>query len=334
MSRALVFPGQGSQSVGMCREFAEHPHTKDLFTQADDALGYGLSHIMLEGDMDTLTLTENTQPALLLAGYAAFTYLQKSGSNAPLATFCRYMAGHSLGEYTALVCAGAIDFEDGLRLVNTRGKAMQAAVPKGEGAMAAVLGLEIDAVTILAGRAGCAVANDNSRGQVVVSGTIASIDKLIDLASKDGAKRVLKLPVSAPFHCGLMQPAAEVMGEALAKVTVNAPQVPVVMNVTARPEADPAEIKSLLVQQVTGNVRWRETMLFMAQNGVAQVLELGCGRVLTGLAGRVDRRVGSPEALPNGVIDRRRAMGAYPLSLVGSALTKPEEIDIFWSTNL
>ncbi|MBI1363034.1 MAG: ACP S-malonyltransferase [Proteobacteria bacterium] len=332
MTRALVFPGQGSQTVGMCRDLAANPLTAPLFEQADRTLGYRLSKIMLEGDMETLTKTENTQPALLLAGYAAFLYLTKSGPAAPLASFCRYMAGHSLGEYTALVCAGALTFEDGLRLVHTRGKAMQAAVPAGKGAMAAVLGLEIDAVTVLAGRAKCAVANDNSRGQVVVSGTVESIDRLIELASKEGAKRVLRLPVSAPFHCDLMAPAAKVMAEALAKVTVNAPQVPVVMNVTARPETDPAVIKELLVKQVTGNVRWRETMLFMAQNGVSEILELGVGRVLTGLAQRVDRRVGSPEALPTGVVDRRRAPQIATSGISATPLSTPDEMDIFWKS--
>jgi [acyl-carrier-protein] S-malonyltransferase len=329
MARALVFPGQGSQSVGMCRPFADHPVTAPLFRTADTVLGYRLSRIMLDGDMETLTRTENTQPALLLAGYAAYTYFMHTFGNPPAATVCRYMAGHSLGEYTALVCAGALGFEDGLRLVHTRGKAMQAAVPAGQGAMAAVLGLEIDAVTVLAGRAKCAVANDNSRGQVVVSGTVESIDKLVELAAEEGAKRVLKLPVSAPFHCGLMAPAADVMADALGKVKVSAPTVPVVMNVTARPETDPAVIRDLLVKQVTGNVRWRETMLFMAQNGVTEVLELGCGRVLTGLAQRLDRRVGSPEALPAGVMDRRRTPLPYPMSVSAAALTTPDEIESF-----
>jgi [acyl-carrier-protein] S-malonyltransferase len=303
MSVAFVFPGQGSQTVGMGRALAEaYPAARALFAEVDDALGEKLSSIIWEGPEDTLTLTENAQPALMAVSMAVMRALEAEGVRLDRAA--RFVAGHSLGEYSALAAAGALAVADAARLLRVRGWAMQQAVPVGEGAMAALLGLDLDAAMEVAGEAGrgdvCQVANDNAPGQVVVSGSRAAVERAMEIAREKGAMKTVLLPVSAPFHCALMQPAAETMKAALADVTVAAPSVPVVANVTAGPIADPDEIRRRLVEQVTGTVRWRESVAWMAGQGIGQLHEIGAGRVLSGLAKRIDRAVaaspvGSPE---------------------------------------
>jgi [acyl-carrier-protein] S-malonyltransferase len=303
MSVAFVFPGQGSQTVGMGRALAEaYPAARALFAEVDDALGEKLSSIIWEGPEDTLTLTENAQPALMAVSMAVMRALEAEGVRLDRAA--RFVAGHSLGEYSALAAAGALAVADAARLLRVRGRAMQQAVPVGEGAMAALLGLDLDAAMEVAGEAGrgdvCQVANDNAPGQVVVSGSRAAVERAMEIAREKGAMKTVLLPVSAPFHCALMQPAAETMKAALADVTVAAPSVPVVANVTAGPIADPDEIRRRLVEQVTGTVRWRESVAWMAGQGIGQLHEIGAGRVLSGLAKRIDRAVaaspvGSPE---------------------------------------
>lgn len=286
MTCAFVFPGQGSQAVGMARDlYDSHPTARDVLERADAALGRSLTDIMFAGPAETLTLTENTQPALLAASMAALAAL---GDAAPEPAF---VAGHSLGEYTALAAAGALSLEDALRLVKLRGRAMQRAVPAGQGAMAAILGLTVSDVEAISNEAGCFVANDNAPGQVVISGTARSVNAAIDLAKVRGAKRALPLPVSAPFHCPLMEPAAKNMEQALEEVELKAPRVPVVCNVSVAPETDPSRIKTLLVEQVTGRVRWTETMAWLADNGVDQLYELGTGAVLSGLARRAPTKI-------------------------------------------
>ena len=293
MSMAFVFPGQGSQEVGMGKALAEaFPAAREVFQEIDDALGQNLSRLMFEGPEDELRLTENAQPALMAVSMAVMRTLAAEGGFA-LADNARFVAGHSLGEYSALTAAGSIALPDAARLLKTRGQAMQQAVPVGKGAMAALLGLELDDASAVAGEAArgevCTVANDNSPGQVVVSGTTAAVERALEIATDRGAKRAVLLPVSAPFHCPLMAPAADVMAEALDKTTVNAPTPVLVANVTAESVADPDTIRRLLVEQVTGTVRWRECVLYMKDKGVDRLIEAGAGKVLSGLARRIDR---------------------------------------------
>jgi [acyl-carrier-protein] S-malonyltransferase len=291
MAAAFIFPGQGSQAVGMGMALAEtFAPARAVFDEVDAALGEKLSKIMWEGPADTLTLTENAQPALMAASLAVMRVLEAE-AGLDLARDAKFVAGHSLGEYSALAAAGALTISDTARLVRTRGRAMQKAVPVGTGAMAALLGLEFDAAAAVAQEAAqgqvCRAANDNGGGQVVISGDKAAVERAVEIAKTKGAKRAMLLPVSAPFHCALMQPAADVMADALSKVTVKAPLVPVVANVTARPASDPQEIVRNLIAQVTGTVRWRECVSFMAGQGVRQFYEVGAGRVLTGLVKRI-----------------------------------------------
>mgnify|MGYP005844766945 CR=1 FL=1 len=304
MSVAFIFPGQGSQAPGMGRELADaYPAARAVFAEVDDALGQALSRLMWEGPADELTLTENAQPALMAVSLAALRALEAKGFE--IARRVAYVAGHSLGEYSALAAAGSLSVADTARLLKIRGKAMQGAVPVGQGAMAALLGAELPQAQELAAAASdgevCAAANDNAPGQVVISGTRAAIERAVALAPKFGARRAVLLPVSAPFHCALMQPAAEAMAEALRSVEIKAPAVPVVANVLASAITDPGEIRKRLVEQVTGMVRWRESMLYLKEKGVDAVYEVGAGRVLTGLAKRFDgfeaRSIGTPQEL-------------------------------------
>ncbi|HEX6443094.1 MAG TPA: ACP S-malonyltransferase [Stellaceae bacterium] len=293
MKRALVFPGQGSQAPGMGRDLAAaFPAARHLFEEVDDALSQHLSRLMFEGPESDLTLTENAQPALLAASLAVVRVLEGE-AGFDIARGAIYVAGHSLGEYSALAAARALSVPDAARLVKRRGQAMQKAVPVGEGAMAALLGMEIATAREIAEAASrgqiCAVANDNGAGQIVVSGHAAAVERAVALAAERGARRGVMLPVSAPFHSPLMAPAADIMAEALAEAALAAPAVPLVANVTARPTEDPEEIKELLVEQVTHMVRWRETVLLFAENEVEEVVELGAGRVLSGLVRRIDK---------------------------------------------
>ena len=293
MALALVFPGQGAQTVGMGRDLAEaFPAAKAVFDEVDSALGEDLSKLIFEGEQDTLTLTANAQPALMATSLAAFCALEAEGFSIDRAAF---VAGHSLGEYSALAAAGAIGIADAARLLRLRGQAMQEAVPVGEGAMAALLGLGFEEAHKVAEKAAqgqvCQAANDNDPGQVVVSGHREAIERAVELAKEAGAKRAVLLPVSAPFHCALMQPAAERMEAALAEVEITAPAVPVVANVTAAPVSDPAEIRRLLVEQVTGSVRWRESVAAMGAAGVNEIWEIGAGKALSGMVKRIDRGI-------------------------------------------
>ncbi|WP_029074162.1 ACP S-malonyltransferase [Kaistia adipata] len=293
MTIALTFPGQGSQAVGMGKSLAENfAEARAVFDEVDAALGEKLSAVMWDGPIETLTLTANAQPALMAVSLAALRVLEAQGFQVSKAA---YVAGHSLGEYSALAAAGSLSIADAARLLRIRGTAMQAAVPVGEGAMAALLGLDFDTAKAVADEAAqgevCEAANDNGPGQVVISGAKAAVERALEIAKAKGAKRALLLPVSAPFHCRLMQPAADVMADALAKVTINAPVVPVVANVLAAPVTDPAEIRNRLVEQVTGMVRWRESIGWLAANGVDLFAEIGAGKVLSGLAKRI-----APEA--------------------------------------
>ncbi|HVX80685.1 MAG TPA: ACP S-malonyltransferase [Devosiaceae bacterium] len=290
-TRAFTFPGQGSQAVGMGKELAAaFPEARAVFEEVDAALGQKLSAVMFEGPDETLRLTENAQPALMAVSMAVVRVLEAKGVS--VASSAAYVAGHSLGEYSALCAAGALGIADTARLLRLRGRSMQEAVPVGEGAMAAILGLDLPAVERAAadGSDGdvCAVANDNAPGQVVISGHVAAVNRAIELCKAAGAKRALPLPVSAPFHCPLMRPAADAMAEALDRVEMKPPVVPVVSNVLARPISDPAEIRRRLVEQVTGMVRWTESVAWLAgEGGVTQFLELGAGKVLSGLAKRI-----------------------------------------------
>ena len=291
MSIAFVFPGQGSQTVGMGKALADaFAPAKQVFDEVDDALGEKLSHIIWEGPADSLTLTENAQPALMAVSLAVTRVLQAE-AGLDLARDAKFVAGHSLGEYSALAAAGTFSVADAARLLRTRGRAMQKAVPVGTGAMAALIGLELDQVVAVAVEAAqgqvCQAANDNGGRQVVVSGDKAAVERACEIAKARGAKRAIMLPVSAPFHCSLMQPAAKVMAQALAAVTVNAPAAPVVANVPAKPISDPAEIVKNLVDQVTGTVRWRECVAYMAGDGVTTFYEVGAGKVLSGLVKRI-----------------------------------------------
>lgn len=294
MSIAFTFPGQGSQAVGMGKALADaFPEAKAIFDEVDEALGEKLSDIMWNGPDDTLTLTANAQPALMAVSLAVMRVLQARGVS--LKDSVSYVAGHSLGEYSALAAAGALSVSDAARLLRIRGNAMQSAVPVGEGAMAALLGLDFSTAAEVAEAAAqgevCTAANDNADGQVVVSGQKAAVERAVDIAKTRGAKRAMLLPVSAPFHCALMAPAAEAMEQALSEVTVNEPEVPVVANVLVKPISDPDAIRRSLVEQVTGMVRWRETVQWFSANDVSTLYELGSGKVLTGLVRRIDRSV-------------------------------------------
>ncbi|SMF73315.1 [Acyl-carrier-protein] S-malonyltransferase [Azospirillum oryzae] len=293
MTRAFVFPGQGSQAVGMGRELAEaFEVARHTFEEVDDALNQRLSRLMVEGPEADLTLTENAQPALMAVSVAVMRVLASEGG-VDLSKHAAFVAGHSLGEYSALCAAGAFSLADTARLLKLRGQAMQKAVPVGKGAMAALLGADLEQAQAIAADAAqdevCSIANDNSVGQVVISGSADAIDRAIALAAERGLKRSVRLPVSAPFHCSLMQPAADAMAEALANVTISAPVVPVVANVTASAVSDPNAIRQLLVEQVTGMVRWRECVLYMKEQGVERLVEVGSGKVLAGLTKRIDK---------------------------------------------
>ncbi len=302
MSRAFVFPGQGAQTIGMGKALADaYPAARAVFDEVDEALGEKLSALIWEGEQDTLTLTRNAQPALMATSLAAMRALEAEGVTIDAAAM---VAGHSLGEYSALAAAGALSVADCARLLRTRGAAMQEAVPVGDGAMAAVLGLDLEAVREVAEAAAqgevCQAANDNDPGQVVVSGHKAAVERAVGIAKEKGAKRAMLLPVSAPFHCALMQPAADVMAEALNGVEIAAPKVPLVANVVAEQVTDPDRIRDLLIRQVTGAVRWRESVLFMASQGATEAWEIGAGKALSGMIRRIDRgmatrAVGTPE---------------------------------------
>ncbi len=304
MAVAIVFPGQGSQTVGMGKALAANfVPARQVFDEVDAALGEKLSAIIFEGPADTLTLTANAQPALMAVSLATLRVLQAE-AGLDLKRDAQFVAGHSLGEYSALAAAGAFSLADTARLLRIRGQAMQKAVPVGVGAMAALLGLDYDAAAAVATEATqgqiCQAANDNGAGQVVVSGDKTAVERAVEIAKTRGAKRAMLLPVSAPFHCALMQPAADAMAQALAKVSVKPPVVPLVANVLAKPISDPAEIVRALVAQVTGTVRWRESVVFMAGAGVTTFYEVGAGKVLSGLIRRIaegasTHAVGSPE---------------------------------------
>lgn len=291
MTRAFVFPGQGAQTIGMGRDLAEaYPAARALFDEVDAALGEKLSALIWEGDIADLTLTANAQPALMATSLAAMRALEAEGFGIADAAF---VAGHSLGEYSALAAAGALSVSDTARLLRTRGQAMQSAVPVGVGAMAALLGLDFAAAAEVAAEAAqgevCQAANDNDPAQVVVSGHKTAVERAVELAKTRGAKRAVMLPVSAPFHCALMQPAADAMAEALAGVTIAAPAVPVVANVRAEAVSDPEAIRDLLVRQVTGSVRWRESIGWMTAQGVTGFWEIGAGKALSGMIKRIAR---------------------------------------------
>ncbi|MEC8519262.1 MAG: ACP S-malonyltransferase [Pseudomonadota bacterium] len=309
MSRAIIFPGQGSQSVGMGRGLAsQYAEAREVFEAVDDALGEKLSAVIWNGPDEELTLTENAQPALMAVSLATFRVLENQGFK--LSIHADYVAGHSLGEYSALAASGALTLADTAKLLRIRGKAMQQAVPVGVGAMAALLGPDFYTVVEIAAKAStdeeiCSAANDNAPGQVVISGSAAAVARAIDLAKEAGAKRAVELPVSAPFHCSLMSPAADAMRDALADVEISAPQIPIVTNVTAASCSDPEEIRSRLVEQVTGSVRWRESVEWLCLNNVTELVEVGSGKVLTGLARRINRE------------------------LVASAINEAEDVDAF-----
>ncbi|QQA41252.1 ACP S-malonyltransferase [Pelagovum pacificum] len=300
--RAFVFPGQGAQTIGMGAALADaYPEARAVFDEVDAALGEKLSTLIWEGDIETLTLTANAQPALMATSLAAMAALRAEGVEVTAASF---VAGHSLGEYSALCAAGALTLSDTARLLRTRGRAMQEAVPVGEGAMAALLGLDFETATAVAAEAAegevCQAANDNDPGQVVVSGHKAAVERATAIAKEKGAKRAVLLPVSAPFHSALMEPAARVMAEALDDVSIHEPSVPVVTNVSAQAVTNPTVIRSQLVEQVTGSVRWRESVAWMAGQGVTEIWEIGAGKALSGMVRRIEREVatrnvGSPE---------------------------------------
>ncbi|MFN3459933.1 MAG: ACP S-malonyltransferase [Oceanibaculum sp.] len=306
MKRTFVFPGQGSQAVGMGKELAEaYPAAREVFDMVDAALGEKLSALIFDGPLETLTLTENAQPALMAVSVAAVRALE-SVTGRQLAQMGHFVAGHSLGEYSALAAARSLELEDAARLLRLRGRSMQQAVPVGAGAMCAMLGVEIELAQEIAAEACedqvCDIANDNGGGQVVLSGDKAAVERAVAIATARGVKRSVMLPVSAPFHCTLMAPAADAMGRALAEISLQKPAMPVIANVSAQAETDPANLRQLLVQQVTGMVRWRESMVHAADQGTTQLVELGAGKVLTGLAKRIDPRlegvaIGTPAAI-------------------------------------
>ena len=309
MSRAFVFPGQGAQTIGMGRALAEaYPTAKAIFDEVDDALDEKLSAMIWDGDIADLTLTQNAQPALMATSMAAVRALEAEGLGMD---HVAVVAGHSLGEYSALCAAGALTVADAARLLRTRGQAMQEAVPVGVGAMAAILGLDFDTVTELAAEAAedevCQAANDNDPAQVVISGHVAAVERAMALAKAKGAKRALLLPVSAPFHCALMQPASAVMAEALAAVVISKPMCPVVVNVRAEAIEEPDRFRDLLIAQVTGSVRWRESVQWMERAGITEYWEIGAGKALSGMIKRIaegaqTRAIATPE-------DVRAALG-------------------------
>ncbi|MFT6076325.1 MAG: [acyl-carrier-protein] S-malonyltransferase [Yoonia sp.] len=309
--RAFVFPGQGAQTIGMGKALADaYPAARAVFDEVDEALGQNLSGLIWDGDIADLTLTANAQPALMATSMAAMRALEAEGVKIDAAAF---VAGHSLGEYSALAASGALGIGDTARLLRTRGSAMQEVVPVGVGAMAAVLGLDFEAVQAVAQEAAqgevCQAANDNDPEQVVVSGHKAAVERAIEIAKAKGAKRALLLPVSAPFHCSLMAPAAEVMARALENVKINQPAVPLVANVIAHAVTDPAEIRSLLVKQVTGSVRWRESVMYLAAQGVTEVYEIGAGKALSGMIKRIDREIAtSAVGTPDNVVAAAAAL--------------------------
>lgn len=304
MPRAFVFPGQGSHAAGMGEALAAaFPVAREMFEEIDEALKQNLTRLMFQGPEDELVLTENAQPALMAVSLATVRVLVQEGG-IDLAGTVAFVAGHSLGEYSALAAAGALRLDEAARLLKARGRAMQEAVPVGEGAMAAVIGLDLEAVREIAARAAgdgvCVVANDNAPDQAVVSGNADAVKRAVEIASEQGARRTIMLPVSAPFHCALMAPAAEAMAEALAEVELKVPVVPLITNVTAEPVEDPETIRELLVEQVTAMVRWRESVVYLKNSDVDTLVELGAGKVLTGLARRIDPEltavsVNSPE---------------------------------------
>lgn len=293
MTRAFVFPGQGSQAVGMGRELAgAFPVAKHLFEEVDNSLDQHLTKLMFDGPEEELTLTENAQPALMAVSIAIMRVLESEGG-LNLAEAGKYVAGHSLGEYSALTAAKTFNLADAARILKARGQAMQQAVPVGEGSMAALMGVDFEVAEEIAAAASsegvCTAANDNAPGQIVISGATAAIEKAVEIAAEKGAKRCVILPVSAPFHCAMMAPAADVMADVLAGVQIARPLVPVVANVTAEATDNPDDIRRLLVEQVTSRVRWRESVQYMKENGVETLIEVGAGKVLTGLARRIDR---------------------------------------------
>jgi len=314
MTTAFVFPGQGSQTVGMGKALADaFPSARAVFDEVDTALDQRLSDIIWNGPGDTLTLTENAQPGLMAVSLASMRVLEDE-AGVDLKRDAVFVAGHSLGEYSALAAARALSISDAARLLRVRGLAMQKAVPVGKGAMAALIGLELGDVKSIAAEAGsagiCAAANDNGGGQVVLSGEKLAVERAVEVAKARGAKRAMLLPVSAPFHCSLMQPAADAMAEALAKVSVKPPLVPLVANVLAQPISEPAEIVRCLVAQVTGTVRWRESIEFMAQAGVTSFYEVGAGKVLTGLNKRIaDAASASAIGTPDDISRYKAARG-------------------------
>jgi [acyl-carrier-protein] S-malonyltransferase len=295
MKKAFVYPGQGSQFIGMGKEvYDAFPVAREVFSEVDDPLNQKLSELIFSGDIADLTLTQNTQPALMAVSVAIHRVIEKeSGKN--IAALCDYVAGHSLGEYSALCAAGAFSLADTARLLRIRGDAMAKAVPAGKGGMAALIGVDFEKASEVAqaasGAGSCQAANDNGGGQVVISGEMAAIDKAIEIAGQMGIKRAIKLPVSAPFHSILMQPAADKMRDALAEVKVNKPAVPLIANVTASDVTDPSEIRELLVSQVTGMVRWRESVITLKNKGVGKIIEVGAGKVLAGLVKRIEGEI-------------------------------------------
>lgn len=310
MSRALIFPGQGSQFIGMGKDLSENfAVAKQVFEQIDDALEQNLFALMCDGPIDQLNLTENTQPALMAVSMAVMAVIEAE-TGKKVSDYASYVAGHSLGEYAALTAAGSLEIEQTARLLKIRGQAMQQAVPVGQGSMAAILGLSFEDVQAIAVKASsdagdeqiCEAANDNSEGQVVISGHVAAVKTAVALASERGARKAVQLPVSAPFHCTLMAPAAAKMAEALAATEIKSPCVPVIANVTAQAETDPTKIRQLLTDQITGMVRWRESVIWMKDNGVTEMAEVGAGKVLSGLVRRIERSiscepVGAPDQI-------------------------------------
>ena len=293
MSITFVFPGQGAQVIGMGQTLARaYPNSRNVFEEVDDALNFKLSKLIWDGEIEELTLTENAQPALMATSIATLRAMEEEGISSDSV---KYFAGHSLGEYSALCAAGALDLADTARLLRLRGKSMQKAVPIGVGAMAAILGLDFELVEKIANEASqrqvCQAANDNDPNQVVISGNLEAVERAIILAKEKGAKRALILPVSAPFHCELMQPASDVMAEAFLKVNFKIPSSPIVANYTALPVVDPSEIQNLLIKQITGRVRWRETINFISRNGVDKVIEIGSGKALTGMIRRIKKDI-------------------------------------------